>query len=357
MRQLLGQRLFVLAAFALAAAASGGYAQEAARVVSPPGDADRSWIEPSLLAAARQEGSVTIFASVNEEEALPLWAIFERETGLKAEYVRGSDSQLIARILVEARAGKQTWDILQNTGVSKIPREFLAPIDLPEARFAAFDTRGPNGLWHGVAANFGVPAYNTRLVDRAVLPKTYAEFLKHPEWAGRIAIDDSDGEWLAALYKHFGETEGATLARDLASALKPVMVQGHLALARSVGSGEYALALNNTLNLTANLKLGGAPTDFWVLDPVVVYYNHLGVSAKAPHPNAARLAANFLLSEPAQRQLASKGRIPTRRGIETNPPGLIAALDGKTIIPIQFDADEESRWRRLFRDVMRGPPR
>ncbi|MGE5538518.1 MAG: ABC transporter substrate-binding protein [Gemmatimonas sp.] len=320
-------------------------------------DAERSWIDPALLTAARAEGSVTIYASVNEEEALPLWAIFERATGLKAEYVRGSDSQLIARILVETRAGKQTWDVLQNTGVSKIPRELLAPVDLPEARFSAYDTRGPDGLWHGVAANFGVPAYNTRLVDASTLPRSYADFVRHPEWAGRIAIDDSDGEWLAALYRHFGETDGRKLVDSIAATLKPVMVQGHLALARAVGSGEYALALNNTLNLTANLKLSGAPTDFWVLDPVVVYYNHVGVSARAPHPNAARLAANFLLSEPAQKQLASRGRIPTRRGVETNPPGVTAALSGKTIVPIQFDAEEEERWRRLFREVMSGARR
>lgn len=324
----------------LLAAASAAWAQA------------ESWLDPALLGAAKAERSVTVFASVNEEEALPLWAIFERATGLKVDYVRGSDTQLIARILVENRAGKSTWDILQNTGVSKIPRELLAPVDLPEARHSAMDARGPDGRWHGVAANFGVPAYNTKLVKRADLPSTYEGFLEHPEWSGRIAIDESDGEWLAAIFQHYGEERGRALVQDLAAKLNPVLVSGHLGLARAVGAGEYALALNNTLNLTANLKLSGAPTDYWVLDPVVVYYNHVGVAAKAPHPNAARLAANFLLSERAQRQLAAKGRIPTRRGIETNPPGVLQALEGKTIIPIQFDGEEESRWRRLFGELM-----
>lgn len=313
---------------------------------------ERSWIDPALLAAAKAEGSVTVFASVNEEEALPLWAIFERATGLRVDYVRGSDSQLIARILIENRAGKGTWDILQNTGVSKIPHELLAPVDLPESSRSGMSARGPEGRWHGVAANFGVPAYNTNLVKAADLPKTYDEFLGHPEWAGRIAIDDSDGEWLAAILQHYGEQRGRQLVRDLATTLDPVMVQGHLGLARAVGAGEYAIALNNTLNLTANLKLSGAPTDYWVVEPVVVYYNYVGVAAKAPHPNAARMAANFLLSEPAQRQLAAKGRIPTRRGIETNPPGVLQALEGKTIIPIQFNGEEEARWRRLFSELM-----
>jgi len=313
---------------------------------------DRSWIDPALLSAAKGERSVTVFASVNEEEALPLWAIFEHATGIRVDYVRGSDSQLIARILVENRAGKGTWDILQNTGVSKIPPELLAPVDLPEARHSAMNASGPDGRWHGVAANFGVPAYNTNLVKRTDLPRTYEDFLKHPEWSGRVAIDESDGEWLAAILQYYGEERGRALVRDLAATLNPAMVSGHLGLARAVGAGEYAVALNNTLNLTANLKLSGAPTDYWVIEPVVVYYNHVGVAAKAPHPNAARIAANFLLSEPAQRQLAAKGRIPTRRGVETNPPGALQALEGKKIIPIQFNGEEESRWRRLFSELM-----
>jgi iron(III) transport system substrate-binding protein len=228
----------------------------------------------------------------------------------------------------------------------------LAPVDLPEARRSAMNASGPDGRWHGVAANFGVPAYNTNLVKADHLPKTYEEFLKHPEWSGRIAIDDSDGEWLAAIFQHYGDERGRRLVQDMAATLNPVMVQGHLGLARAVGAGEYALALNNTLNLTTNLKLSGAPTDYWVVEPVVVYYNHVGVAAKAPHPNAARMAANFLLSEPAQRQLAAKGRIPTRQGVETNPPGVLKTLEGKTIIPIQFNGEEESQWRRLFSELM-----
>ena len=50
--------------------------------------------------------------------------------------------------------------------------------------------------------------------------------------------------------------------------LAPEQPPGHLALARSVGSGEYGMALNNYASLTINVKLAGAPTDYWVLDPV-----------------------------------------------------------------------------------------
>ena len=65
-----------------------------------------SWSDPTLLEAARKEGTLTIYTSVNEQEGLPIWRHFEQETGLKVEYIRGSDSQMIGRILIENRGGR-----------------------------------------------------------------------------------------------------------------------------------------------------------------------------------------------------------------------------------------------------------
>jgi ABC-type Fe3+ transport system substrate-binding protein len=64
-------------------------------------------------------------------------------------------------------------------------------------------------------------------------------------------------------------------------------------VARTVGAGEYMAALNNYVNLTINVKLNGGPTDFWALDPIGVFYQQISIDTQAPHPNAARLAANF----------------------------------------------------------------
>ena len=72
----------------------------------------RPWLVPELLAAAKSEGStLTIYASMNEEEALPYWAIFEQATGIKVNFVRMSDSNIRARIAIEHRAGStaSTW--------------------------------------------------------------------------------------------------------------------------------------------------------------------------------------------------------------------------------------------------------
>ena len=40
--------------------------------------ADRSWLDQKLLAAAKKEGALVVYGSMNEEEALPYYKIFER---------------------------------------------------------------------------------------------------------------------------------------------------------------------------------------------------------------------------------------------------------------------------------------
>jgi hypothetical protein len=72
-----------LIALSLATAAAPGRAQE----TQAP-----SWIIPDVAAAARAEGSLTVYSSMNEQEGLPLWKMFEDATGVKVHYVRSSDS-------------------------------------------------------------------------------------------------------------------------------------------------------------------------------------------------------------------------------------------------------------------------
>ena len=118
------------------------------------------------------------------------------------------------------------------------------------------------------------------------------------------------------------------LLKDIAAILKPVMVDGHLALARSVGAGEYWLALNNYASLTVNVQLSGAAIDFWALDPVALFFGSVGVSAQAPHSKAALLGANFMLSREAEQFLAKRGRMPTRADVQVNPAGCERKVEG-----------------------------
>lgn len=324
-------------------------AQDTAQTPSP----GLSWIIPDLVTAARAEGSLTVYSSMNEQEGLPLWKMFEDATGVKVNYVRSSDSIVLSRIAIENRARQRSWDLAVTTTVNRLPNDALAQFDPPEARGLIPQARDPNRRWYGVYANYNTPAYNSRLVKKSELPRSYEEFLDRKEWAGKIALDDTDDEWLSAIIGHYGEERGKKLLKDIVAVLKPVMVDGHLALARSVGAGEYWLALNNYASLTVNVQLSGAPIDFWALDPVALFFGSVGISAQAPHPKAALLGANFILSREAELFLTKRGRMPTRPDVPVNPAHVSEMLKDRKIIATIFAGEEQKKWQGLFKEIFR----
>ncbi len=314
-----------------------------------------AWADPELVRAARAEGgTLTVYSSVNEQEALPFWKLFEDASGIKVEYVRAGDVVLIGRIAIEQRARQRSWDLLLSPAVGRLPRDFMQPLDLSEARNIMPQARDPDRRWYGVYANYDVPSYNSKLVDRADLPKSYEDFLAHKEWVGRIAVEQTDVQWLSALFTHYGEERARKLVGDIVATLKPVLIDGHLALARAVAAGEYAVTLNNYLNLTVNMQLTGAPTDYWGLDPVAVFFGSVAVNPLAPHPKTAALAANFVLSKEAQHMLTTAGRLPVRPDVMPNPADAISKLGQRKIIVVDFPGDDERKWQRTFQDLFRS---
>ncbi|HEY4406471.1 MAG TPA: ABC transporter substrate-binding protein [Xanthobacteraceae bacterium] len=313
-----------------------------------------SWIIPDLVAPAKAEGELIVYGSMNEEEALPFWQLFQDASGVKVNYVRSSDANILARIAIEYRARQRSWDLVATTPVYRLPDDVLLQFEPPEAKNLIPQARAPNRRWYGVYGNYNAPSYNTNFIKKADLPKTYEEFLDHKEWAGRVAIDTTDSEWLSGIFAYYGEERGRKLVQDLVATLKPVVVDGHLVVARSVGSGEYWVALNNYVGLTINVLLAGAPTDFWALDPVGLAFGSLGVASQAPHPKAAQLAANFMLSREAQQFLTKRGRLPTRTDVETNPPGVIAALQQKKVIVTISSAEQQKKMLTTFNELFRA---
>lgn len=332
---------------AVAVALSLGLAPAAAQ------DAKRPWLDPTLLAAAQKEGPLVVYSSMNEREGLPLFNIFTDATGIKVNYVRGSDTQLMGRTAIEFRTKLKAWDIIQTTTINKMPPAMLAQIDLSEGKALSPDAIAPDRRWYGMYANYNGPAYNTKLVKREELPKTYEEFLTKKQWANRVAIDGTDNEWLKAIFLHYGDQRATEIIKGIVATLKPVVTDGHLALARATGAGEYAISLNNYVNLSMNVKLSGGPIDIWAMDPVALMFGQVGVSALAPNPNAAKLAANFMISQEAQQFIAKFGRLPTRSDVADNPPGTVAMLRAKKVIPVLLTPEEEKVWQRRFQELFR----
>ena len=129
------------------------------------------WLDPTLLAAAKAEGTLIVYSSTNEQEGLPLFKIFEEATGIKVEYIRNADSPLMSRVAIEFRANQKAWDLFHTTTVNKLPPQMLAQFEVPEIKSIAAEARDPGKRWYGVYANYNSPAYNTQKVKAADLPQ------------------------------------------------------------------------------------------------------------------------------------------------------------------------------------------
>ena len=327
-----------LVAIVLTLGASSGFAE----AQSP------AWLDPTLLEAAKREGSVVIYTSTNEREGLPLFKIFEDATGIKVHYIRAGDGMLVSRSLIEARAGQASFDAIFSHAAHKVPQTMLAQYVPGEAKHLIPTARDPDRRWYGVYANYNTPAYNTKMISAAALPKTYEELGQRKEWAGKTAIDGTDFDWLKGFFQHFGDAKATQIIKGMVGTLKPVITDGHLALARSVGAGEYWLSLNNYVMLSSNVQLAGGPIEIFPLDPVILFFAGVAVNAKAKNPNAARLAANFMLSRDGQGHLAKFGRLPTRADVESSPPGIIERLHSKAVVATLFKSEDERKWQQTF---------
>ena len=200
------------------------------------------------------------------------------------------------------------------TPVNRLPDDVLAQFDPPEAKNLIPQARDPNRRWYGVYANYNSPAYNTNFVKREQLPKTYEDFLSARN--GRQDRDRQRRHRMADgdLHAITAKKAAASWCRTSSPTLKPVVTEGHLALARSVGAGEYWLALNNYTNLTVNVKLAGAPTDFWAMDPVALIFGSVGVTPRRRTRRRRGCSPNYMLSQRRRRRSADQERPHCRRG-------------------------------------------
>lgn len=313
-----------------------------------------SWlVDEALLAAGQKEGNLVVYTTTNEGEALPMWKLFTDATGIKVQVIRASDSSILGRVMVEARARQKSWDVVQTANVQKFPAQLLEAYEPPEAKNLEAGARDKDMRWYGVYANYNTPAYNTKQVNAADLPKSYEEMAKRTDWRGKCVIDDTDTVWLAVMFDHYGEKRAREILTEMAKNLQPAVQDGHLALARAVAAGEYAVIINNYLNLTLNVKMAGGATDFWILDPVALFYGQIGIAANAPNPNAAKLAANFQISREAQTHLAKFGRLPTRADVEVNPKGALDGMKSVKVVPRLLSAEDEKKWSGVFKDIFR----
>ncbi len=303
--------------------------------------------EARLAEAARKEGSVVLYTSLAPSESKPLAEAFEKKYGVKVELWRALSDKVVQRVVTEGQAHRNTVDVIETNGpeMEMIAREkLLAVSDTPYAADLPPQAIPAHREWMPDRMNYFVVGYNTAKVKRDEIPKTYEGFLD-ARWKGRIGLEATDTEWMAALVKAWGEEKGMDFFRRLA-AMKPDVRKGHVLLAELVAAGEVPVGLTMYNANIQSLKRRGAPIDFVPVQPVAARPQGIGVAKNAPHPNAARLFADFVLSPEGQRLFESMGRVPASRKVKS----ALSDFPSTTIEPA-VALDESARWEKTWNEL------
>ena len=299
-----------------------------------------------LIAGAKKEGSVTIYTSLTVDDMKVFGGAFEKKYGIRLNLWRSSSEDILQRAVVEARGGRFEVDVIETSAaeMESLHRErLLAEVKSPHIADLSPAALVPHREWIGDRLNFITAAYNTNLIKKADLPKTYEDLLD-PRWKGKLAIEADDSIWFGALVTALGEEKGLKLFRDLARGNGLSLRKGHTLLANLVVSGEVPFTITAYQYKIEQLKKSGAPIDWHVIPPGISRFLGTGVLRRAPHPHAAILFLDFMLSD-AQRLLLDRDFTPTNtkvRPLET---------PFKVIDPAQM-LDESEKWSKLYDQIV-----
>jgi iron(III) transport system substrate-binding protein len=303
-----------------------------------------------LVERAKSEGSVTLFTSMQLVDSRPLTEAFEKKYGIKVSLWRASGEKVAQRVITEARGARHEVDVVETDGAQMeiLHREKqLAPFfsastkDIPASLLPAHGNYVPTRL------SLYVVAYNTQRVAPHEVPASYEDLLK-PRWAGRLGIEAADVAWFAAVAKAMGETEGVAFFRKLA-ATKPSLRTGHTLMAELVAAGEIEIAVDAHVQGVARLKDKGAPIEWKALQPAFGQPSSVGVAHRAPHPHAALLFTDFILSQEGQEIIKARNRVPSSRTVDSPLNKFRYELIDPAIA-----LDEWDKWSRLWSSLFLG---
>jgi iron(III) transport system substrate-binding protein len=334
------------AVLAVAAPAPAQIKQNAtATEVATYAKADR---EQKLVEGAKKEGELTVYTSAQTDDIGVLASAFEKKYGIKVNVWRASSEKVLQRAIQEARGNKNSMDIAETNGpeLESMHREkILQAVKSPHLADLIPQAIRPHGDWVGTRLNVFVQAYNTNLVKKEELPKTWEEFA-HPRWKGKLGIEQEDSDWLAGQFAEMGEKRASKVFSEMVKTNGVSVRKGHTLLTQLVVSGEIPLALTVYNYKAEQLKQKGAPIDWFHVGPAIARPNGVAVAKKAPHPHAAVLFYDFEISPEGQQLLAQRDFVPTSTKVDT-PLNKIAMkfVDARVAI------DEYDKWVKLYEDL------
>jgi iron(III) transport system substrate-binding protein len=327
-----------------------------ARAAAPP----PSPITPALVEAARKEGKVVWYTSVDLPLAEKVAQDFKsRYSGIDVRVERSGAERVFQRIMQEYGSRIHAVDVVNSSDAAHFivwKRDKLLAPYVPEdvAKHYPAEHKDPDGTFASFRVWLSVIGYNTTLVKPEDAPKSFADLLD-PKWAGKIvkAHPGYSGTIMTATYQ---------MARDLGweyfeklARQRIMQVQSSADPPKKLALGERPImADGNEYNLF-QLKEQGRPVEIVYPtegSPLIVGPN--GVFANAPNPNAARLFQSYCFTPEAQQLIIDVGGLrsmhpQTKEKAGRTPFARIKTMKDDPAAVEKSSEEIKARYTKIFR--------
>ncbi len=266
----------------------------------------------ALIAAAKREGKVVVYSAyLSQNTHGPIDEMFFARYGIAIEHFNGRGNELRERIRVEQLTGRFIGDVQHNAATQTL---IAAPVDhniepigvLPNAARLTREFRAR-------ADEFQVPIFtlnygfliNSALVPVGSEPKTWGDLLD-PRWKGKILFDDPRAPGGGRVMFHQTVDRYGRAYQEALAQQKPELSRDYGEAARRLARGEFAIYVPLIFSQAELLK--GLPVRTVIPEDGVTYGAYcVSILKNPPHPNAARLLADFYLSDEVQALYARTG--------------------------------------------------
>jgi iron(III) transport system substrate-binding protein len=307
------------------------------------------------VAAAKKEGKVVWYTSTPIEQANKIVKLFEAETGIKVEMFRSGGSAILKRFQLESQAGRVQADVMTTSDPSATAA--LAK----KGAFVAFkpknfekivaDGRDKDGYFVAQRLNLMTIYARTDKVAAADLPKAWGD-LTDAKYKGKLVMTDPS---FTALQLTVVGMMAKDRGWDFYEKLRKndiMIVQGNQQVSDNIKRGERLIAVGALDSYAADERRAGHPiVTILPADGTFVIPSPTAIIKSSPNPNAAKLLAEFMISDPVQKVFPADGGYAAR--LDIAPPEGGVALDKIKTIPVDYDyiEKESARLKKRFNEI------
>lgn len=285
----------------------------------------------AVVSGAATEGSVMLYCLVSSCPEPLVNAFQQTFPFVKVQVYRSSGGALSERFAAESRADRKIADVVMNSSATVLDRfakdGYLLNWTPPSGEMVPKAYRR-DGFWYGIGLLHMGIAWNTDKVTPAQQKwlenvATWKD-IANPEFKGKTALTHvRAGGTAHIVYYYLKQTQGDAYLQNLKTNLEPVLFDSINTLSERLVSGEYAYTPLGPIDIgVLNDLVGrGAPIGWRFPEPGLALAYAAGVSARAPHPNAAKLFAAWSASLAGQTAYVNTaGMAPMRTGIVDKRP-------------------------------------